>query len=702
MLQHTSSEAVVLEHRDAVMQDTALATDTAPLQDTATVEYAYQAGSGSAQPLRIGVRTTRSDLAPASLYGLGLRKFRDSLRMPPLIRAWRGQRPVRVRAQVTEVQLHADLPAVPGWGYNGSIPGPTIEVRRGRPTLIDWENGLGTITAPEALPFDVVRVPLLPSGAPDFLRANSPGGCSTSRGSGADAYPPLPGCDELIGATVVHLHGALTNGHDDGWAHNVALPGGVTRCRYPNDQEATTLWYHDHAMAVTRFNVHAGLAGFYLIRDEVEDALCLPSGDRELTLMIADRNLETRPTPPDHQPIPSDRQTTSFTGRLLYKHAAFAFGPGTPIGEIPVTGPFNTVNGTIWPTHAVQARWYRLRVVNASGTRIHRLALHDTTDEVLIPGTPVLPDDPAFSANRLADALVVIGTDGGLLPAPVRPDGVIELGPGERLDLLVDFGALRGRTLELRNENGSVLNAQPGQADATIMQFTVSRRRSKDHFVLPDVLNPHYRRYTHEEPHEHVWVAVVPPGVRGSLHPELWELAEVHDEHLPASDLIRVARADGSVLSLHPVAKMFDDATTIFLAEGDWAVWNILHLGGPDHPMHIHMTEFQMISRRAWPVPRPGGTLPEFDPATGSTRTPLPAPASGRPIDALAAGSKDTWVVKAGEWVQMMGRFVGATGSFMYHCHILDHEDHTMMRPFVVLPRELLAFHRGHGGGHHG
>ena len=190
MLQHTSSEAVVLEHRDAVMQDTALATDTAPLQDTATVEYAYQAGSGSAQPLRIGVRTTRSDLAPASLYGLGLRKFRDSLRMPPLIRAWRGQRPVRVRAQVTEVQLHADLPAVPGWGYNGSIPGPTIEVRRGRPTLIDWENGLGTITAPEALPFDVVRVPLLPSGAPDFLRANSPGGCSTSRGCGADAYPP--------------------------------------------------------------------------------------------------------------------------------------------------------------------------------------------------------------------------------------------------------------------------------------------------------------------------------------------------------------------------------------------------------------------------------------------------------------------------------------------------------------------------------
>ena len=147
-------------------------------------------------PRRSTTRTRRSrgvrhrPPGPDLEAGLGLRKFRDSLQTPPLIRAWRGQRPVRVRAQVTEVQLHADLPAVPGWGYNGSVPGPTIEVRRGRPTLIDWENGLGTITAPETLPFDVVRVPLLSSGAPDFLRANSPGGCSTSRGCGADAYPP--------------------------------------------------------------------------------------------------------------------------------------------------------------------------------------------------------------------------------------------------------------------------------------------------------------------------------------------------------------------------------------------------------------------------------------------------------------------------------------------------------------------------------
>ena len=84
-----------------------------------------------------------------------------------------------------------------------------------------------------------------------------------------------------------------------------------------------------------------------------------------------------------------------------------------------------------------------------------------------------------------------------------------------------------------------------------------------------------------------------------------------------------------------------------------------------------------------------------------STPSMSPTPAPGRAIDAIDAGQKDTWVIKSGEWVSILGQFAGATGSFMYHCHILDHEDHTMMRPFVVLPKSILAFHTGHAGGHH-
>ena len=716
---HADRERTGQEYADLAQTGSAPPLEVGPARSApeyGTADLREPAREG-AELRAVGVRITREPAVPSAPggsapSGLGLRKFRDRLRVPRVIRAWRDpETPVVIRAMPGRVRFHRDLPSVGAWTYEGSVPGPTIEVKRGTRAYIDWRNDLweGDTAAP--LPFDVVRVPPLPPGAPginaDFRRAMEPGGCSTRRGPGAESYPPLPHSEQLRAATVVHLHGALTNGHDDGWAHNVATPGGVTRCTYPNEQEAATLWYHDHAMAVTRFNVHAGLAGFYLIRDDEEARLGLPAGSCEVPLLLSDRNLETEPSA-----NPAQRR---YTGRLLYKHAGFTLSPEGASGEIPITGPFNLVNGTIWPRLPVQPRWYRFRLLNGAGSRIYRLALHDTTDETLTPGVPVLPDEPAFTANRLEKAIVVIGTEGGLLPAPALPDGgVLELGPGERIDILVNFAAHAGRTIELRNENGSVLNAQPGQADATVMRFEVGAAPVRDRFTLPTTLNRRYRRYEHladgalrigdelVPSHEHAWIAVVPPGLRGGLHPELWELEPLPPgADVPERDAVQLTRPDGSVLTLRTVAKLFDDPTTIFLRRGAWAVWNILHLGGPDHPMHIHMTEFQMIARTQWPVPRPGGTVEQFDLVAGTTRTPLPPAEPGRPIDLIAQGMKDTWVIKAGEWVQVLGHFEGASGSFMYHCHILDHEDHTMMRPFVVLPEGLMAFHRGHGGGHH-
>lgn len=646
--------------------------------------------------------------------GLGLKKFRDRLPQPPIVRAWRRPEdsPIRVRAELAPVRFHADIPPAQAWTYEGGLPGPTIEVRRDRSVRIDWENGLERDGHALPLPYDVVRVPELPPLPPgqpgvnaDFRAAALPGGRATDKGPGEDSYPRLAHTAELTAATVVHLHGALTNGHNDGWAHNVALPGGVTRCTYPNRQEATTLWYHDHAMAVTRFNVFAGLSGFYIIRDDQEARLRLPSGDRELFLGIADRNLESEPNAP--------AGTMKFTGRALYKQAGFTGATGIK-GEIPVTAPFTMVNGKVWPTKDVDACWYRLRLLNGSSSRIYRLSVHDTTDEKFTPGTAVPSTDPAFGARRKSNALVVIGTDGGLLPAPFTPqDGIIEMGPGERVDVLVDFSTLRGRTLEVRNENGTALNAQPGQVEASVMQFRVDGRRVFDRFKLPAVLNGDYVRYRHTDDgtliigdkvidhHGHAWVAVVPPGIRGAVHPEMWELRQLEEGEDPgATDVIRLTRADGHVLTFKPAAKLFDDTLTIRFSEGDWAVWNIVHLGGPAHPMHIHMTEFQMLNRWQWGL-GPGGALPGFDPATASTPDPLPVPGPGRPITPQTAGMKDTWVVQPGEWVQVLGDFSGATGSFMYHCHILDHEDHTMMRPFTVLPKSIMAFHDVHGGGHH-
>ncbi|AXE38472.1 multicopper oxidase family protein [Acidipropionibacterium virtanenii] len=665
---------------------------------------------------------------PAEPSTLGLVKFRDELPQPPVIDARQlpEDRPLPICARPVRTQLHADLPETVVWAYEGSIPGPTIVVGSGREVRVDWGNDLVTTMHAEraALPYDVVRVPPQPGGVGATVRlANLPGGRMEAHEShGHDdpenAYPMLPGTDAIRSATVVHLHGSLTDGHNDGWAHNVALPGRWTRCSYPNEQESATLWYHDHAMAVTRFSVYAGLAGFYLIRDDVEDALCLLSGDRELVLAIRDVNLETEPGGSD---------SFAPTGRALYKQAGI--GEGDAATEIPVTGPYTLVNGKIWPTNRAQPCWQRLRLLNASNARILRLALYDTTEENIPAGSAPLPartdggfgDDPtAFGMHRLPDALVVIGTDAGLLPAPATaPGGAVNLGPGERMDVLVNLASLAGRTLELRNENATVLRPQPGQADATALQIRVGDTPVRDSFTLPAKLSPN-QRWTlrpdnrivvgpdpHHDviaPEQQIWLVVAPPGTEGGGHPQLWEMADISDlppHQVGAHDVIRLAGGPGqSPLVLRAAAKLFDDTVTIMIAEGAWIRWNVIHLGGPAHPMHIHMTSFQMIERRAWALGQ-GGNVPGFDPATGSTPSPLPVPGPGPAIDPVTGGTKDTWVVQPGEVVSVLGRFGGATGEFMYHCHILDHEDHTMMRPFVVLPRDILAMHGGHGGGGH-
>ncbi|MGO1592096.1 MAG: multicopper oxidase family protein [Ancrocorticia sp.] len=663
-------------------------------------------------------------VAPAALPGspstLGLRKFRDPLTQPDTIRTQDlpEETAVTIRALPTKVQFHADLPETIAWAYEGSIPGPTIEARRAHTARIDWENALKT-EAGMPLPYDVVRVPPQAT-VPETLRiANSPGGRvlpdhTTHGAPPSNAYPRLPDTDAIRAANVVHLHGSLTDGHNDGWAHNVMMPGHTARCTYPNHQESATLWYHDHTMAITRFTVHAGLAGFYLIRDEIEDSLGLPSGERELVLAIADRNLESEPGEP-----------SSFipTGRLLYKQAGV--GTDEAATEIPQTGPFTMVNGKIWPTHAAEPAWHRLRIVNGSNARIYRLALYDTTDEEIPADAGPLPSNPdggfgedtsAYGMHRLDSGLVIIGTDTGLLPEPViAPAGSIELGPGERLDILVNLGAHTGRTLELRNESATALRPQPGQIDATIMQFSVGASSCEDEFVLPKVLTPAYNRWEQNPDgsvtvgnktitdYQDVWLAVIPTNVHNNGHPQLWEMEDVTGtppDELDTIDVIRLERPNGEEpLVLRAHAKLFDDTVGILIAEGSWAKWNVVHLGGPEHPMHIHMTAFQMIERGSWTL-NDGGTVPGFDPATGSTPNPLPLPADGPEITPVEAGTKDTWVVGAGEVVSFFGHFEGACGEFMYHCHILDHEDHTMMRPFVVLPPDVLALHGGHGGPH--
>ncbi|MGB3442018.1 MAG: multicopper oxidase domain-containing protein [Actinophytocola sp.] len=590
----------------------------------------------------------------------GLTKFLDPLRIPPLVRphSWWHQDEITINMTTARTRLHSQLPATTVWAYEGQFPGPTIEVRSGKRLRIAWSNDIeGTI------PLVAVQAPLVP---PNPNPANSPG-YRNADGTLPEHVKIIEGVAELPAWTVVHLHGAMTGGGNDGWAHNATLAGHAQLTEYPNVQPSTTLWYHDHAMAVTRFNVHAGLAGLYLVRDREEDTLELPGGDHEIPLIIADRNLDTDPG------------TGALTGQLLFK-VPYVLANGA---MIPFTGPFNVVNGVIWPHLDVDARWYRFRVVNAANSRFYRLNLIDEAGTVR------------------NEAVRIIGTDGGLLPKPasVPADGLV-LAPAERADVLIDFSRFKGQRLRLTNTGSAV--------EPDLMEFRVENRDRHDSFTLPEKVSTSYKRLSHDSPelaeHDHVFVATVPQGTEGEAHPQMWELQEVPDEEVPAefpsAGIIQVTDpADGKVRTFRKVASLFDDTNTFFIDHGRWAVWNLIHLGGPTHPMHIHMSQFQLLTRREYSDTE----LTTFDVETGGTTAPLPAPAVGRPLEAYEEGWKDVFQLQAGEWLTVAGLFEGATGQFMYHCHILDHEDEGMMRPFVVHPPEVSRFHihPGHPHGEH-
>ncbi|MEU4330930.1 multicopper oxidase family protein [Nonomuraea dietziae] len=285
------------------------------------------------------------------------------------------------------VQRAAEVEILPGlrtpiWGYGGQFPGPTIRARAGRRTVVRVANGLG---------------------AP----------------------------------TVTHLHGGHTPPESDGYPTDLVQPGARRDYVFPLEQRAATLWYHDHRMDYTGPQVWRGLAGFFLVGDEEESALPLPSGERDVPLMICDRSFAADGTMP-------------YPARDGGPGAREAFMGG-------VLGDVILVNGAPWPRLGVDRARYRLRLLNGSNARTYELALP--------PG----------------GTLTQIGSDGGLLAAP-RTLERVRLAPGERADVVVDFAAYRvGDHVELRNllEEG---------AQARVMRFTVERD-ARDDSAIPTTLS---------------------------------------------------------------------------------------------------------------------------------------------------------------------------------------------------------------------
>ncbi|RIJ69878.1 copper oxidase [Nakamurella silvestris] len=600
----------------------------------------------------------RPPAAPFVAPNWGLQKFRDQLKIPPVINAPRNGQELVITSKVARRRLHSQLPPTTVWSYGGSFPGPTIVVQRNTPVNITWRNRLtGTIP--------LTGVEVVGPSTTDALAATRRPGWRDPSGAPLPYHLPTAALKDLEPWTVVHVHGACVNGVDDGLSTNGVGSGSVQRGRYPNGQAATTLWYHDHAMDITRFNVHAGLVGMYVVKDTEEQRLRLPRDQYDVPLIISDCNLDT-----DASGAPN--------GQLMFKIGVIGGEGGAPV---PMTGPFNMANGTIWPRMSVGRRQYRFRLLNASVSRIYRLKLVDA-------------DNRSVSLHQ---AVTIIGTDGGLLPRPEPfPADGLNFAPAERVDVVIDFAALQGRKLVLTNYGTT--NVEPD-----IMRFDVAATSQVSRSTVPPVLAASYRRLergtTVPDDHDEVFIALAPGGSLNNLHAQLWELGEVtgHEEHSgqgePGAGRIQLTDpTTGQVRTFVKRAGSFHDSTTLFFRHGRWTVWNFLHLGGPVHPMHIHLAQFQEIDRRqldlsSWSLPLGGTTAPLS--VIGTV-----------PIPAYQQGWKDTFAIQPGQWTSVAGHFVGGTGAFMYHCHLLDHEDSGMMRPFLVRPASVAEFD-AHGSMEH-
>jgi spore coat protein A, manganese oxidase len=334
-----------------------------------------------------------------------LARYVDPLPLPPVARS-SGTRTAptvekvkvpyyRVEMRQFEAKLHRDLPSTTQWGFNSAVPGPTFETHSGHGVMVEWVNQL---PQEHFLPID-----------------------HTLHGAESDK-PDV--------RTVVHLHGGRTPPESDGYPLDWYVRGQSRTYYYPNRQDAATLWYHDHAMGINRLNIMAGLFGLFIIRDDSEDSLGLPSGEFDIPLILYDRMFET-------------------DGRLYYPVSGKRRSPWVP----EFHGDVILVNGKIFPYLEVEPRSYRFRFINVANSQFFSLSLST--------GKPFLQ----------------IGSDLGLLSAPVSLTR-LNIFPAERADIIVDFTGYQAQRIHLQNGSSGVL------------EFRVSSRPGSARRTLPAMLRP--------------------------------------------------------------------------------------------------------------------------------------------------------------------------------------------------------------------
>ena len=553
-----------------------------------------------------------------------------------------GPGPASYTLQISEFKSHIGLVDAKGkplitvlWGYGTTLqpptsPARTFAVRSGSSIQVSYVNLLLNdkgAPLPHRLPIDTTLMWANPGNlggqAPVPLVAHRHGG--TSIDSGADGLP-------------------------DGWATPDANRDGTPDFRgrlystpylFSNTQEAAHLWFHDHALGVTRLNVSMGLTGNYLIRDANEDYLIerhmLPAPAHELPLVIQDRMYDA-------------------SGKVYYPSSDLATYPNAPaITHLPeFFGDVILVNGVPWPKCEVEPRPYRLRMLNASDSRFYDLKFGQ--------------------ANGVALPFHQVGTELGLMDAPVALTHLL-LAPGERADLVINFAGLANQTISVSNSANTPF-PDGGPVDpltaGKIMAFKVGLplNTTVPHTVLPVFLRP--------------LLGLLPPLHTAGVPRRKLMLFEGTDP------LGRLQTMLGTINPAHgnPANPAFgtffySDPVTEHMVAGSTEIWELHNTTVDAHPIHLHLVDFRILSREPFTgtvVPKPMG--PGGHTSGGYlTRIALPGPV--RPAEPNEAGRKDTVITYPGEVTRILVTFA-RPGEYVWHCHILSHEDHEMMRRFIV------------------
>jgi spore coat protein A len=548
------------------------------------------------------------------------------------------------------------------WGYGGeahdpitgesldvvhSSPGPTFKASRGVPVQVKWVNNLvdseGTPLT-HLFPID----PTLHWANPENIEKPVPPVT-------APPYPPGYSSVQSPVPIVTHLHGGETpsasDGHPDAWwtADGIHGPAyfSVTATEsnsavynYPNSQQPTTLWYHDHALGITRINVLSGLAGFYLLEDTTDPvAELLPSGEYEVPIIIQDRSF----LPDGSFYYPTEGLNPTFH----------------PYWQNSFLGNTIMVNGKVWPNMDVKQGQYRFRILNGSNSRTYILQFSN--------GMP----------------FVQIGSDGGYLKTSVQLTSLI-ISPAERVDILVEFSNIpAGQKVILENtalEHSEL--ASEVQTLGQVIQFSVLNEQGFAPKQLPSNLNPTLTGYF--------------PSLLSPTKERILTLTDVPGPNGPLAILLD-GQKWGAPISENPELGTTED-------------WIIVNPATNAHPIHVHLIQFQLISRQTFnataymadwtalngdpPLNHSTINVDSLDPYL------IGSPVGSEPYE---QGWKDTVLAYTGQVTVIRLRFTAQDGfkfpfdatagpGYVWHCHIIEHEDNEMMRPYkVVLPSEQIS-----------